>query len=113
MYCTNKTIFKYIFMYEKTDKEIIALLADRLKQYRLQHNVTVRELSDSSGLHVNTIAKLEAGEDSRLSTVIRILRGLKRLEALDAFLPPPTISPLQLAKLKSKRRQRARKIAGG
>ena len=100
-------------MYEKTDSEIVALLGDRLKQYRLQHNVTVRELSEASGLHVNTIAKAEGGEDSRLTTVIRILRGLKRLEALDAFLPPPTISPLQLAKLRSKRRQRARKLASG
>lgn len=100
-------------MYEKTDREILALLGERLKQYRLQHNVLMRELSEISGLHVNTIAKTEAGEDPRLSTVIRILRGLKRLEALEAFLPPATISPLQLAKLRSKRRQRARKAASG
>lgn len=97
-------------LYQKTDSEIIELLGDRLRQYRLQRNITREELSQSTGLHANTIKHTELGKDPRLSTIVRILRGLNRLEALDAFLPPPSISPLQLAKLNKKPRQRARNV---
>jgi len=100
-------------MYEKTDSEILQLLGDRLKRYRLQRNITRQELAHRAGLHPNTVIHAEVGKDPRLSTVVKVLRALQRLETLDAFLPPPSVSPLQLAKLQSKRRQRARKLGHG
>jgi len=100
-------------MYEKTDNEILQLLGDRLKQYRLQKNITRQDLAERAGAHPNTILHAEAGKDPRLSTVVKMLRALQRIEALDAFLPPPSISPLQLAKAQSKPRQRARKSTHG
>lgn len=38
---------------------------------------------------------------------IRILRALGKMDALDAFLPEPGLSPLQLARLKGRERKRA------
>jgi transcriptional regulator with XRE-family HTH domain len=100
-------------MYENTDGELLKILGNRLETFRLQRNITRDELSELSGLHRNTIANAEDGVDPRLSTVIKILRGLGRLEAIDAFLPPPTVSPLQLLRLRGKPRKRARKSARG
>jgi hypothetical protein len=42
-----------------------------------------------------------------LSLLIRVLRAMGKLSQLDAFLPEPGLSPIQLAKLKGRERQRA------
>lgn len=42
-----------------------------------------------------------------MATLLSVLRALGRLENLDAFLPDPGMSPIQLAKLKGRERQRA------
>ncbi len=97
----------------KTDQEIQQEMGSRLKTYRLQRNVTIKEVSGLSGLNPNTVVNAEAGKDPRLSTLIGILRALARLEALDSFLPPPEVSPLQLLKLQGRPRQRARKVRHG
>jgi putative transcriptional regulator len=44
---------------------------------------------------------------------VRILRAMGRLSALDAFLPEPEVSPIQVAKLKGRERQRASRSTGG
>lgn len=54
-----------------------------------------------------TVARAERGHRPTLETVIRILRALNRVESLDAFLPPPLISPLELASLSGRERKRA------
>ena len=54
----------------------------------------------------NTIKSLESGS-GKLSTVIAVLRELGALDALDSFIPEPSISPLQLAKMQGRQRERA------
>jgi transcriptional regulator with XRE-family HTH domain len=65
------------------------------------------ELSDKAGLNPNTILNAECGANPRLETIVRMLRALNRLAALDAFLPPPDLSPLQPIELRGKQRRRA------
>ena len=43
----------------------------------------------------------------RLANFIRVLNALEALDSLDTFLPAPAISPIQLAKLQGKLRQKA------
>ena len=49
---------------------------------------------------------MEAGK-AKLSSVVAVLRELNQLDALDHFIPEPGISPMQLARIKGKTRQRA------
>jgi hypothetical protein len=56
---------------------------------------------------------VEQGEDVQLSTVIRMLRSLGRLDALDAFLPAPGVSPMELLRTGGRQRRRARKPRQG
>ena len=97
----------------KTDEEIVHDLGQRLSAYRLQINLTQDEMAAQTGLNQKTISHAESGKDPRLSTIIKILRALRRLEALDAFLPKPGISPLMLAKMAGRERRRARKPRHG
>jgi len=90
-----------------SDTEICQELGRRLRAYRLQQNRTVAELSDKAGLNPNTILNAERGANPRLETIVRMLRALDRLAALDAFLLPPDLSPLHPIELHGKQRRRA------
>jgi transcriptional regulator with XRE-family HTH domain len=90
-----------------TTDEILRELGRRLQQYRLQQNRTLESVATDAGIGSATMVRAEAGERPTLATLIKILRALGRLDALDAFLPAPLVSPLQLAALRDQERQRA------
>ena len=92
---------------ELSDKAIMAMMGQRIQKERLNQNLTQEDLAKRAGITGRTIRSLENGKKSTVETLIRILRGLGRLGAIVAFLPEPGLSPLQLAKLQGKERQRA------
>ncbi|RLC00820.1 MAG: transcriptional regulator [Deltaproteobacteria bacterium] len=79
----------------------------RMRRERLNQNLTQETLAQRAGVSRRVILDLEKGKGCGLSSFIEILRSLKKLDQLDAFLPDPGISPLQLAKLRGHERQRA------
>lgn len=91
-----------------TTDEVLREIGSRLRDYRLQQNRTIEELARDAGLGTMTVKRAEAGERPTLASVVRLLRALGRLEALDAFLPAPIVSPLQLSAAGGHERQRAR-----
>lgn len=100
-------------MVGKTDKDLLCEIGQRLSAYRLQQNLTQDTLATATGLNQKTISHAEAGKDPRLSTIVKILRALGRVEAIDAFLPKPGPSPLILAKMAGRVRRRARRPRHG
>lgn len=92
----------------QTDAELMRELGGRLKAYRLQQNHGVADLAAKTGLNRNTIVNAEAGRNPRLRTLLRLLRAHGRLDSVDAFLPAPTVSPLQLLRTAGRARKRAR-----
>jgi transcriptional regulator with XRE-family HTH domain len=83
-------------------------LGQRVKQARLNANFTQEDLVQKTGLSIKAILNAEKGR-SQLQTLISILLALDMIEQLNLFIPPQEISPLQLAKLKGRKRQRASK----
>ena len=92
--------------YALSDKAIEAALGERFKALRLRKNITQQELADATLLSLNTIKALESGS-GKLSTIIAVLRELGALDQLDSFIPETTVSPMQLAKMQGKVRERA------
>jgi transcriptional regulator with XRE-family HTH domain len=92
--------------YTLSDKGIEQELGHRIKALRLRKNITQQELANSATLSVNAIKSLESGR-GKLSTLIAVLRELSALDQLDNFIPETVISPLQLAKMQGKLRERA------
>jgi transcriptional regulator with XRE-family HTH domain len=90
-----------------TTDEILAELGARLQRYRLQQDRTIQEVAATAGIGERTLERAEAGENPTLRTLVKVLRALGRVEALDAFLPSPLVSPLQLAAASGRERQRA------
>jgi transcriptional regulator with XRE-family HTH domain len=79
---------------DRNDIEILRELGARLRAYRLQQNVPVADLARRAGLSKTTLTNLESGADFRVGSLLGVLRALGRLDALDALLPPPVVSPL-------------------
>lgn len=78
----------------------------RLKQARLNRDLTQSEVAALAGLARKTVLNAEKGK-VQLDNLMAILIALELTEQLDLFLPKQDISPLQLAKLQGKKRQRA------
>ncbi len=92
--------------YPLTDQAIAQLLGQRLRALRLRRNRTQAELAAATTLSLGTLKALETGK-GKLESLIAVLRELGALEALDAFLPEPRLSPLDLAKRQGRKRCRA------
>lgn len=81
-------------------------LGERLKQARLNRDLTQSEVAELAGVARKTVINAEKGK-VQLDIFIAILQALGLTEQLNLFLPKQSISPLQLAKLQGKKRQRA------
>jgi len=90
-----------------SDQAILAEIGARLKRRRLDRNLTQQEVADQAGLTRVTVGEFERGAPAGMLTLIRILRVLGAVEELESFLPDTGPSPLQLAKLQGRQRQRA------
>jgi transcriptional regulator with XRE-family HTH domain len=91
-----------------SDKALIEQIGAFVKHHRLRQNKTQEEVSEEAGISRSTLSLLERGETVNLITLIQILRVLDCLHIMDSFRVVETISPIELAKLEKKKRQRAR-----
>ena len=90
-----------------TTSEILQEIGRRLQRYRLQQNRTTELVAADAGISERTLRRAESGDNPTLESLVRILRALGRLDALESFLPAPLVSPIQLAQLGGRERQRA------
>lgn len=87
--------------------EVMSELGRRLRGYRLQQNRELEEVARTAGVGLRTAVRAEAGGNPTLATLVKLLRALGRLDTLDAFLPPALPSPIEMAKLAGRVRERA------
>lgn len=90
-----------------TDEALLEGLGDRLRRFRLDRNLTQRDLATEAGVHKNTIFRLEAGRSTQLKNLVRVLRVLGLLDRLEALVPEPVPSPLRLLEIQGRQRKRA------
>ena len=90
-----------------SNSAVLGEIGRRLQGYRLNLNLAQAEVAMKAGVSRRALQKLEGGQACTLTSLLRVLRALGRLDALDAFLPEPGLSPIQLAKLKGRQRKRA------
>lgn len=94
---------------ELSDAALQVEIGARLRHARLQANISQEELAVAVGISRRTVANAEKGAGCTLQTLLAILRGLGRIEAIEALLPTPVHSPVQLLRDGGTHRQRARR----
>lgn len=93
-----------------TPAAVIAELGARMARRRIELGMTQAEAAGQAGLGKRTVERIEAGADTQLSTLIRLLRVLDLTERLEQLVPAGVISPMELLRHKgqTKPRKRAR-----
>ncbi|MGY0652481.1 helix-turn-helix domain-containing protein [Luteimonas sp. A537] len=79
----------------------------RVAQLRLSRNMTQASLSRESGASVSSIKRLEAGGNTSLDTLLRVLGALGLGDRLLDALPDPGVRPIERVKLGGRERRRA------
>lgn len=90
-----------------TDEAVLSELGSRLAHARLQQNLSQRELGESAGVDRLTIQQIESGGAVKVISLIRVLRVLGLLDALEQLVPEPGPSPIEQLELRGHRRRRA------
>ncbi|MDE2761160.1 MAG: helix-turn-helix transcriptional regulator [Gemmatimonadota bacterium] len=87
--------------------EVLREVGARLKALRLQQNRRVTDLAADAGVSPRTIDRLEAGRNVGTENLVRVMRALGRLQAFEALVPVPEVSPYDVERLRGKVRRRA------
>jgi transcriptional regulator with XRE-family HTH domain len=91
-----------------TDTAVLAELGRRLERHRLERNWTQAVLAAEAGVGQATVQRAERGESVQMTSMIKLLRALGLLGALDVAIPESIDLPIaQLERDQRKRRRRA------
>jgi transcriptional regulator with XRE-family HTH domain len=91
-----------------SDSAIVDKIGEFIKQERLKINKTQAQLANEAGVNRWTLSQIENGEAISMISLIQIMRALNILHLFDIFSIKQEISPIELAKMDQKKRQRAR-----
>jgi transcriptional regulator with XRE-family HTH domain len=91
-----------------TDDAALTELGRRLERVRLDRNLTQEQLATEAGISRQTLGRIEAGGAAKLPALVRVLRALGMLDALDAAIPEPLPSPIEQLRRQGRQRRRAR-----
>lgn len=79
-------------------------LGERLARVRKMQGLTQDALAAAAGVGIATLRRLEAGQDGKLGSWLRLLTALGRVDAIEALLPEDLRSPMAEAKVRRPRR---------
>jgi transcriptional regulator with XRE-family HTH domain len=90
-----------------TDEAVLSELGARLARLRLGRNLTQADLAKAAGVERKVVLRVEAGEPVNATSLVRVLRELDLLEALDRLIPESGPTPIELVDLRGRGRRRA------
>lgn len=97
--------------YEHSVPELIKILGERFKEYRLRADMTQREVAEQSGVTVTTIHKFENGVAGNLSlgTFLLLMKAIGQIDEMDNMLQELPESPYLYKRKQKKQRIRHKK----
>ena len=100
------------YYYEYSIPELISLLGQRFKDYRLRSEMTQKDVAEQSGITINTIHKFENGKAGNMSlgTFLLLMKSIGCIQQLDEVLPELPESAYLVNEGKKVQRIRHRKL---
>lgn len=95
-------------IYALTDSVILLQIGQKLKEARIEQNISQKALADSCGLSTFSISQMENGHNTSLLSLVMVLRALNRLDVFEELFREKPISPVALSELMKKNQQRKR-----
>jgi transcriptional regulator with XRE-family HTH domain len=91
---------------ELTDHAVLRELGERLERRRIDAGLTQAQLAEEAGISKRTVERIAAGHSTDFVMLLRVLRVLNLLEALDQLVSDLPQSPLALLKGRGRARKR-------
>jgi len=71
----------------ESEKSILKEFGSRIKQYRVSLNITQQQFAHNCGLSTATLTRIENGDDTKWSAIIKILFQFNLLDNLNVLIP--------------------------
>lgn len=85
--------------------DILKEFAQRLARMRKAQGYSQSELAKEAGIGVATLRRIEAGQDSRIVSWLKLLKALDMTAAIDSLLPETFLSPMAEARAATSRKR--------
>ena len=102
-------------IYMLPDSEIYRLIGKRIRQLRLNQNITQMSLAEQSQISVSSVKKIETGNIGSFDSLVRVLRILGELDVFSQLIKDEDMSPneylrfVETAKKKQRKRAKSKK----
>ena len=87
---------------------ILTEIGKRIKDIRVIHSMTQKELAEKAGVSAKTVERIENGENVKIENLLNVLRILNFLQNLNLLIPEQEYLSVEE---REKKRQRASKKA--
>lgn len=77
-----------------TDEQILQELGNRLKTERIRQKMTQETFAKNCGVAKSTVERFEKGESVQFYNLLKMLRTLHQLSAIELLLPSSELSPM-------------------
>ena len=96
---------------DMSNAELVAMLGERYKDYRVRMGKSQMEVAEFSDLSVFTVSQFENGSARNLTldSLFRMLRSIEMIDVVDKLLEPLPPSPVMMEKLNNAHRERVYK----
>jgi transcriptional regulator with XRE-family HTH domain len=95
-----------------TDQATLSELGRRLAHRRVGMSLTQAGAAEQAGVSKRTLERIENGDPVQTPNLVRVLRVLGVLEALDSLLPEAEAGPMDVLRGRSAPRRRAPRGGG-
>ncbi len=98
--------------YEYSIPELVQMLGERFRDYRLRSEMTQKEVSEQSGIAINTVHKFESGKATNISlgTFLLLMKAIGCINRIDELMPELPESAYLINKGKKKQRIRHKSV---
>lgn len=100
-------------IYQLPDRTILLRIGEKLKALRLKQNITQQSLAEAANVSISTVKKIEKGEICSFDAFLRMLRTLRKLDALQQLVDEEQLSPSEYYDMVQASKTRLRKRAVG
>ena len=107
----NSTVMEDIYIL--SDTMIQRRIGEKLKAVRLKQNITQQSLADSAEVSLSTVKKIETGEIKSFGSLLRVMRILGKLDAIQSLVEEEQLSPNEYYEMVHATQKKTRKRAVG
>ncbi|MBQ0024932.1 MAG: helix-turn-helix transcriptional regulator [Bacteroidales bacterium] len=82
-----------------SDSEVLTRIGQKVKEWRLEMNLSQKELSEKAQLSSLTIQQVEYGKGTSVRNLLHVLRVLDRLDFFELFFQEKQLSPVEYERM--------------